>query len=923
MRSSIVRIRVAASTPGVRRFMDVHGRRPHTCRMHIDLKRLRRRASILVVVAGLSAALVAIQSVAIKKVLTDSFATLEHRQGELSMEQALKAIEADLNQLAISTHDYAIWDNAFEFVATRDRQFIDSNLTAETLGNLRVDFVWMIDQSGSEILSMQRARGRDFQRPVTADAAIIEAIRARLPEIVGTQFLYLSQGRLFQTSRGLLAAAAYPILPSSGLGTPRGTLVFGRFVDDAVVERARATSQLPIKLYLSPESVASLPEAARALWTLPPRARTGGGGGVLIPTNDNLLSGFQLLRDVNGAPVAIVETGIARNLPSFGRQTGRSLVMIFIGVISIFAVIVGGLFLYLEKIGASRNASERRYRAVITQAQETMLLVDTHSRKILEANPAASTTLGFSTAELIDMDIDELFFACDGDVLKSVQAHLHTAASPDRILIVRCKNMDFIDVEVTASPLIVDEREVTSFVLRDVSARKRAERQLAHNQDRLAYLAHHDNLTGLLNRLGLERRLPDFIRKCASDKRCAAFLYIDLDHFKKINDLRGHTCGDKLLRVAAERLRQSLSADDLVVRMGGDEFVIVAGGMREPSGAAIIAARLREELAVPFDIDGQHFKVTASIGVSVYPDNGADYELLLKNADIALYESKEAGRDTFTQFTNEMTARVTERLALEVELRDAIQNGQFYLEFQPLVDPKTRRTASLEALIRWHHPLRGRVSPLQFIGAAERTGQIWEIGYFVIRETCRQIGEWRAAGLLPVPVAVNVSSKQLEQRTFVEVVKDALTSSQVSPSLLRIEITESVFMDGSDRRVQNLTELREMGVQVSIDDFGTGYSSLSYLKNLPVDCLKIDKAFVRDIDSSAADEAIVKAIIRMAQSLGLSTVAEGVETQQQVKRLMELGATYVQGFFYSPPLAADSCVHVLQSSEEHEVAISA
>lgn len=879
--------------------------------MHIDLKRLRRRATILVIVAGLSASLVAIQSIAIKRVLANSFATLEQRQGERSLEQALSAIEADLNQLAISAHDYAIWDTAFDFVASRDRKFIDSNLTAETLGNLRVDFVWMIDKAGHEIVSMQRVRGRELALLVAADPDIVEAVRDKLPEIVGRPTLSLSQGRLFQTSRGLMAVAAYPVLPSSGRGTSRGTLVFGRLLDEDVVERARATSQLPIRLYLSADARASLPLAARDLWKRAP----GAGSTLLIASNNTLLSGFQLLRDVDGAPVAIVETGIARNLLSFGRETGRSLVVIFIGEISVFAVILGALFLYLEKMGAAQIASEQRYRAVILQAQETMLLVDTRSRRILEANPAATTTLGYSADELTSMDIDELFFACDDDVLRPVHAELHAAARPDRILLVRCKNKDFIDVEVTASPLFIDAHEVTSFVLRDVSARKRAERQLEHNQDRLAYLAHHDNLTGLLNRLGLERRLPEFIRKCAADHRYAAFIYIDLDHFKKVNDLRGHTCGDKLLAIAAERLRQSLSADDLSVRMGGDEFVVVAGGMRGPASAPTIAARLREELAVPFEIEGLHLKVTASLGVSVYPDHGSEYELLLKNADIALYESKESGRDTFCVFTNEMTARITERLALEVELRDAIQNGQFYLEFQPLVDPKTQKTASLEALIRWHHPIRGRVAPLQFIGAAERTGQIWEVGHFVIRETCRQIGEWRAAGLQPIPVAVNVSSKQLEQKTFVDVVKEALTTSQVSPSLLRIEITESVFMDASDRRMENLNELRRMGVKVSIDDFGTGYSSLAYLKNLPVDCLKIDKAFVRDIDSSSADEAIVKAIIKMAQSLGLSTVAEGVETQQQVKRLTELGATYIQGFFYSPPLAADRCSHVLQSTE--------
>lgn len=874
------------------------------------IKRWPRRLGVVLIVASLSGALLAVQSAATWKIISNSFASLEQGQGERGMEQALKAVEADLNQLAISAHDYAFWDNAYDFAATRDPAFIRSNITVETLGNLRVDIVWMIDAKGQEILSFQRPTGSEVQELAPADSVVIQAMRPRVaslaahPETSGL-------GRLLQTSHGLLAVAASPISPTSGRGPTRGILVFARFLNQATVGRAQSTSQLPLRLYIGSSAGAKLPGPAMALWS----NRRGQPDRVLVPTSDSVLSGFALLRDVDGQPVAILGTDIQRHLSAFGRQTGRSLVAIFSGVIAVFAAIVSGLLLYLDKIGRARAASERRYRAVITQAQDTMLLVDTLNRRILEANPAATLTLGFLAHELMEMDIDELFYACDGDVLKPVHAAIHAASRMDRILLVRCKNKDFIDVEVTASPLMVDDREVTSFVLRNVSARKRAERQLVHNQDQLAYLAHHDTLTGLLNRLGLERRLPDVLKLATERGHSAALFFIDLDHFKKINDLRGHACGDKLLRVAAERLRKSLSADDLVVRMGGDEFVVIASGLREPAHAASIAARINTELAVPFEVDAQHFKVTSSIGVSVYPKDGADYDVLLKNADIALYESKEAGRDTYTLFTQEMTNRVTERLAFEVELREAILLGQLYIDYQPLIDPKTQQVASLEALIRWNHPVRGRVSPAQFIPIAERTGQICEIGDFVIREVCRQIGEWERAGARPVPVAINVSTKQLEQRAIVEVVKSAVRVAQISPALLRVEITESVFMDSSDLRIQHLNELRELGIQVSVDDFGTGFSNLAYLKHLPVDCLKIDRAFVRDIHAGSADEAIVKAIIGMARSLGMSTVAEGVETQEQARRLCDLGATYMQGFYYSPPVAADICGRMLGGSE--------
>ena len=872
-------------------------------------RRWRRRLGVVLIVASLSGSLLAVQSAATWKVISNSFASLEQQQSERGIEQAVRALEEDVNQLAVAAHDYSEWDYAYDFAATRDPHFVQANLAPGALENLRVDIVWIIDTLGHDILAAQRPADSRRQDLTPADGAIIQAVRSRVASLVGQPGMS-GLDRLFQTPRGLLAVAAGPILPSNGAGPSRGILVFARFLGQADVDRAQSTSQLPLQLHVGRDASKSLPESAIALWS---RSR-GSADRVLVATSDSVMSGYALLRAMDGQPVAILETHFPRQLTTFGRQTGRSVVASFSGVIMVFAAIVSGLLLYLDKIGKERAASERRYRAVITQAHETMLLVDTLGRRILEANPAATVTLGFTTRELVEMDIDELFFACDGDVLKPAHAAFHSASQLDRILIVRCKNKDFIDVEVTASPLIVDDREVTSFVLRNVSARKRAERQLVHNQDRLVHLAHHDALTGLLNRLGLERRLPEVLKSAAEQQHSAALFYIDVDHFKKINDLWGHACGDRLLEIAAERLRSCLSADDLIVRMGGDEFVVIASGLRDSTNAGSIATRIRAELAVPFEVGTQQFKVSASIGVSIYPQDGADYDILLKNADIALYESKEAGRDTFSLFSGEMTNRVTERLALEVELRDAIPLGQFRIEYQPLVDPGTQKVASLEALIRWHHPIRGRVSPVQFIPVAERTGQICDIGNFVIREVCRQIGEWQGAGIAPVPVAVNVSSRQLEQQAIVDTVKDALAAEQISPVLLRVEITESVFMGSSDVRVQHLNELRDLGILVSVDDFGTGFSNLAYLKHLPIDCLKIDRAFVRDIHAGGPDEAIVKAVIGMARSLGLATVAEGVETQEQVRRLRELGVTYMQGFFYSPPVPADLCVRMLAAA---------
>jgi diguanylate cyclase len=349
--------------------------------------------------------------------------------------------------------------------------------------------------------------------------------------------------------------------------------------------------------------------------------------------------------------------------------------------------------------------------------------------------------------------------------------------------------------------------------------------------------------------------------------------------------------------------------------MGGDEFVVVAANLHEASGTESIAVRIRDRMGQPFDVDGEFIHVTSSVGASVYPNDGADYEVLLKNADIALYESKDAGRDRYTLYHTSMTERVSHRVALEQDLRAAIRDRQFFVEYQPLVDLKTQHIASFEALVRWHHPTRGRVSPMEFIDVAEKAGLIADIGDFVITEVCRQIAQWQQAGATVVPVAVNVSTRQLDKRCIVDLVHRCAASVHIDPALLHVELTESAFMEDRERNVAVLEELRALGIEVSVDDFGTGYSSLAYLRDLPIDCLKIDRSFVMALGTPEGD-AIVEAIIRMARSRGVSTVAEGVESPAQARQLQELGATYGQGFYYSKPVAPDICASLLPATRD-------
>jgi diguanylate cyclase (GGDEF)-like protein len=441
--------------------------------------------------------------------------------------------------------------------------------------------------------------------------------------------------------------------------------------------------------------------------------------------------------------------------------------------------------------------------------------------------------------------------------------------------------------------------------------RATAHRQWLDHQRKISRLARRDTLTGLPNRLHLQRLLPRLLSRAARDGTRVALLNLDLDHFKNVNDSLGHGMGDQLLTAVAQRLRSSTASHDVVVRMGGDEFVIVATLLPDATVVDSIAERIRDALAVPLDIGGVTLTVAPSIGISVYPEDGTDPEQLLKHADIALYNAKDRGRGNHQFYTPEMNARLRERLGLEHALRQALDNNELFVEYQPCFDLQSMRTVSLEALIRWRTADGTLVPPSRFIPLAEQSNLIVEIGEYVLRRVCLQLSEWQRERLPLVPVSVNISVRQIEMTPLASVVSDFAKELGIDASLLHFEITESAAMQNSPQHLGALQALRNLGSRILIDDFGTGYSSLSYLKHLPIDTLKIDRAFVRDMAADANDAAIVRAIAGVAKSLGLMLVAEGIESAEQLDCLRKLGCECGQGFFYSPSVSAEACRSVL------------
>ena len=441
----------------------------------------------------------------------------------------------------------------------------------------------------------------------------------------------------------------------------------------------------------------------------------------------------------------------------------------------------------------------------------------------------------------------------------------------------------------------------------DISERKKAEERISH-------LAHHDILTGLQNRFSLEDRLEQALSFANRDQSMVAVFFIDLDRFKHINDSLGHHAGDKLLIEVSGRLKSCVRDSDIVARIGGDEFVIVLTGMSEANHAAFIAESLLTQVSKPYFIDDNKLETSPSIGISIYPNDGTTVDELMRNADIAMYHAKEEGRNTYHFFTDSMLIAAQEHLKFQAELRSAIDNQQLELYFQPQMNVAQQCVSSLEALIRWKHPERGMISPAVFIPVAEETGFIHELGEWILNEACRQLVIWRNQGFSNVIMAINLSAKQLHSSQLSNTISNILTMHDLQGHDLELEITETAAMVDPDVAVKQLESLRKLGVGLAIDDFGTGYSSLAYLKRLPIQTLKLDRTFVRDIEHDQNDLEISSATISLAHNLGLKIVAEGVETKGQLEFLVSHHCDYVQGYYFSKPLSAKDATNFLKEN---------
>lgn len=543
--------------------------------------------------------------------------------------------------------------------------------------------------------------------------------------------------------------------------------------------------------------------------------------------------------------------------------------------------------------------SEQRFKSLFEHHPDGIFVLDLHGY-FISANKALEELTGYRLDDLAALPRCAPVMAEDVDIVTaSFEAALHGTPQKFQMRVVR-KDGKLIELEAAYLPLIIDglTRGVHGIV-RDVTQARDYER-------RIEYMATHDSLTGLANRYLLHARLQKAMERTGRDGRQSGVLFLDLNRFKHVNDSFGHDKGDLLLQEVAQRLQTIIRNGDTVARLGGDEFVIVLDGIDDIEEMATVADAVLRAVAMPVYVAGHELVVSTSIGGCVYPKDGANVETLLKHADLAMYQAKDLGSSSFRFYSPEMNTRILERLLTENALRRALDKNEFVLYYQPRVNVLTKRIVGVEALVRWLHPQKGLIAPSDFIPLAEEIGLIDAIGNWVLRAACLQSKRWQIAGLPPVKMAVNLSAHQLTSTGVAMLVAEVLGSTGLEPKYLELEITETSLMQNVDASLDHLMAIRESGVSISIDDFGTGYSSLAHLKQLPVDALKVDKSFIRDLTTDRDDAAIVAATIALADHMGLKVVAEGVTGVDQIKMLAERGCNEMQGYFFSRPLPVEA-----------------
>lgn len=558
-----------------------------------------------------------------------------------------------------------------------------------------------------------------------------------------------------------------------------------------------------------------------------------------------------------------------------------------------------------KKVEQVIEESEQRYKSLFDNNPDAVYAFDLEG-KFTSANAACEKVSGYTVEELLQLNFQDLVIP---DKLEEKQLRFEMARNGEAQeyeIMIRHKEGHVVELHVSTIPILIQKEIVGLFgIAKDITERKKSERTIVH-------LAYHDALTLLPNRAFFKEKMTEALNLNEANKEYIAVLFLDIDHFKFINDTLGHIVGDELLKTIAMRLKGCVREGDTISRLGGDEFTILLPQIKDFNAVNTVANRIIEAFKTPVEFNHQLFHLTTSIGIAISPNHGTDVDSLMRNADMAMYSVKENGKNHYRYYDETMNFIMTKRVTMEAELRKAIEHEEFVLFYQPQVKAHTSAITGAEVLIRWIHPTKGVISPADFIPVAEETGLIIPIDEWVLRSACTQFRKWQLEGYMPMKLSVNISSQQLQMKSFVQRVKDIVAETEMDARCLDIEITERTMLNHVETTIATLIELKAMGISISIDDFGTGYSSLSYLRRFPVDVIKIDRSFIQSMEAEGSEnEPVVQAIIAMAHSLKLRVIAEGVESKVQERLLHKHQCDEMQGFLYSRPVPSEEFTRYL------------
>lgn len=821
----------------------------------------------------------------VQLIFLKDFSNIEKKSVTQDVNDIINALDRELLNISAINIDWANWDDTCSFIDNKNKTFMDANLTNESFINLQLNFMIFIDNNNKILFS--KGFNLENQTVENIPIYIIDYILSN-PSISTHTSTKSNMHGIVTISDTHIAISSSPIITSLKQGPIKGTLVMGKYINHKFINQLSEITGLSVTL--NPLDTTRFPFNSYEEI-------------IVKPLDNNSILGYTVIKDLYENPSFILSIHSSREI--YTKALNSRFYFTFFLFISCLILCIVSLKL-LDKTVLNRTIEQE----VLLNTIPALIYYKDNSLKYITGNELFSSVFNIKKDEIRGKTDFEFFPKEQAEIIREQDFSILSSGIP-KLNIERqitLPNGSNIWTSTSKSPYVGQDGKIKGMVGVTID---NTDYKLA--EDKIQYLAFYDQLTNLPNRILFNAIVTKSILDLNKnkDRRLLAILYMDLDKFKLINDTLGHATGDEFLQIISSRILKCICGNAVLSRLGGDEFALLIK-VNTKDELHTLCKKITEAVKQPWGINGYELSVTISIGIVLYPTDAEDINTLLKCADIAMYRAKEQGRNHYEFYTSTLSTKAEEELSLESSLLNALKNGEFELYYQPQFDAKDKKLVGVEALIRWNHPKLGILPPSKFISYAEDSDLIIPIGEWVIKEACTQAKRWQQNGLHPIPVSVNLSFKQFQQKNLISKISSILKDTGLSSQYLQIEITESMAMQNPEYTLKALHSLKSMGIKIALDDFGTGYSSLSYLKRFPIDKLKIDKSFIKDIGINKEDSEIVKIIISLAHKLNIATIAEGVETEEHLNFLRGENCDEIQGYLLGKPMPLASFKEMLK-----------